>query len=448
MSNTINSDPPIACPSLSSASFPPAQPEPNGSAAPADTPARTRLPPALEVRLGVMRRLGLAASGMDGQRRSRLAFTTFVGAAQVIAFVVILAVSYSKPCDQNLKLYLILLIVRLCLALPGALWSSISPRTTRRDTPERREELERNRIIGNRQVDWRFKKLSDIVSLYGLIVFLLGNIWIISTNTCPATNPVLYRGALAAVILSWLWVLEFFLLCAFAIFCLPILLFGIRHWGWGQKKHEVGPLKKGDMDKLPRRIFTGTLPSEPVVDQEDETKKATDSTVETASVQSTNAPAKTTKKTQWWRLWRSSGGSGTTTHATANPLTLDMYPPFPIKTLPIQLPESQNACAICLSEYELPPLRGTLESSNWKPEILLLLPCGHAFHESCLKDWLAVSGRCALCQAPVFPPKPTKPGKTSAPAAAPTEEPSSTRAEEGPVQVSDTRERARVEDEV
>ena len=86
-------------------------------------------------------------------------------------------------------------------------------------------------------------------------MFLVGNIWLISSNTCSATNPVLYKSALAAVILSWLWILEFFILCALAIFFLPILLYGVRHWGWGEKKHEVGPLKKNDISKLPRRIF-------------------------------------------------------------------------------------------------------------------------------------------------------------------------------------------------
>lgn len=139
--------------------------------------------------------------------------------------------------------------------IQAALWSAIAPRHSRRDTPERREELERNRLVGNHHIDRRIRKASDLVSLYGLIVFLVGNIWLISSNTCSATNPVLYKGALAAVILSWLWILEFFILCALAIFFLPILLYGVRHWGWGEKKHEVGPLKKNDISKLPRRIF-------------------------------------------------------------------------------------------------------------------------------------------------------------------------------------------------
>jgi hypothetical protein len=147
----------------------------------------------------------------DGHRRWRLAFTTFVGAAQVIAFSVILGTSYHKPCDQNLSLYLILLIVRISLSFPTALWSAISPHPTRRDSPERRLELERNRLVGNIRIDKRLKKFSDIVSLYGLIVFLVGNIWLISSNTCSTTNPTLYRGALAAVVISWIWICEFFM---------------------------------------------------------------------------------------------------------------------------------------------------------------------------------------------------------------------------------------------
>ncbi|GAA5953353.1 hypothetical protein JCM3765_005012 [Sporobolomyces pararoseus] len=410
ISNQTTSFPPRA----SSAAPPPSPPPASGNGS---------IPPALAVRLGVMRRIFLALTGMDQTRRWRLSFTTFIGAGQVIAFIVILALYYNKPCDQNLGLYLILLIVRISLAFPTALWSAISPRHNRRDTPERREELERNRLVGNNRIDRRVKKVSDLVSLYGLIIFLVGNIWIISSDTCSATNPVLYKAALAGLILSWIWILEFFILCAVAIFFLPILLYGIRHWGWGEKKHEVGPLKKNDISKLPRRIFVGILPEDATVTHTSDPSPSTLSPPETKAAV-TPEPSKLgdgngSKKSrrQLWRLYRStrtsspSSLSDSQSPTPSSSIPISDFPPFPPKTLPIQLPESQNACSICLAEYEVPPARSSPDAAKWEPEILLLLPCHHAFHESCLSDWLAVSGRCALCQTPVFP-QPAKTDKT------------------------------------
>jgi len=265
-----------ATPELPTSSYPPSgsinteQHHPSTSTnAAVSTPGNGSLPPAMTVRLGVMRRIFLATTGMgkhysnrsfpkavltrsiasppDRRRRWRLGFTTLIGGGQVIAFIVILATSYKGYCDQNLKLYLILLIVRISLAFPSesrnstlsifalltndlstaALWTAITPRHSRRDTPERREELERSRLLGSQRIDRRVKKLSDLVSLYGLIVFLVGNIWIISSDTCSSTNPTLWKGALAGLIISWVWILEFFILCAIAVLFLPILIVSV-----------------------------------------------------------------------------------------------------------------------------------------------------------------------------------------------------------------------------
>ncbi|GAA6058871.1 hypothetical protein JCM10212_002815 [Sporobolomyces blumeae] len=376
-----------------------------------------RLPPAVSVRVGVIRRLFLALRGMEGQRRWRLAFTSFVGGAQVIAYIVVLALEYRRPCDRPLGLYLILLTVRISLSFPTAVWSSIMPHPTRRDSDERREQLERNRLLGNREIDHNVRRISDLISLFSLVVFVLGNLWVIAADTCPTTAPVLYKTALAALILSWIWTLEFLLYVAFAIFFLPILLLGMRYFGWGAKKPEVGPLKKGDVEKLPRMIYVGTLPEsdEPPTSIETGSEAAVKSG-NLSSASTTTNPSKSTsrsRKRQWWRLWRRTKPSPTSSSSSpsspsADKVDLTMFPPFPAKTEPIRLPESQNACSICLCEYEEPPSKSSPEASSWDPEILLRLPCSHAFHATCLPDWLAVSGRCPLCQQPVFPAKPTK----------------------------------------
>jgi hypothetical protein len=44
-----------------------------------------------------------------------------------------------------------------------------------------------------------------------------------------------------------------------------------------------------------------------------------------------------------------------------------------------------DACAICLS--------------NWEPQDRIkLTPCGHAFHEECLRGWIMKKETCALCR--------------------------------------------------
>ena len=44
-----------------------------------------------------------------------------------------------------------------------------------------------------------------------------------------------------------------------------------------------------------------------------------------------------------------------------------------------------DECTICLSEFE-------------NKEIISVLPCGHRFHEDCVREWLTCSVKCPLCK--------------------------------------------------
>ena len=42
-------------------------------------------------------------------------------------------------------------------------------------------------------------------------------------------------------------------------------------------------------------------------------------------------------------------------------------------------------CSVCLVEYE-------------NGEVISQLPCGHAFHEQCIVEWLQIQAICPLCR--------------------------------------------------
>ncbi|GAA6041887.1 hypothetical protein JCM8097_004532 [Rhodosporidiobolus ruineniae] len=377
--------------------------------------------PALAVRLGLMCRVWASLVEMEGPRRRRFAFFSFAGFAQIVSFIVILALAYTKPCDRPLGPYLIMIIVRLAVAFPISFWQSISARPRGAGTtPRQREEWEQNRPLGSETVDRQVRRFSDFVSLLSLVLFFLGNYWLISENTCHISNPILYKGALAALILQWLWTTEIILYFMLILFFLPFFLIGARWFGLGEKKNEVGPLSKNVIESLPKRLFVGTIPDDPSSTPEANPSTATPAAAYTASNKSKTpasssvspaAPASISSsspsgKKQWWRLWRrraatssSSGGEGGSGRAEGRVEKLEVgeFVPFPAGVEPLRVPESQSACSICLCEYDPPPLRSapSAEREAWKPaeEMLSLLPCEHAFHSGCLKDWLAVSGR-------------------------------------------------------
>lgn len=52
--------------------------------------------------------------------------------------------------------------------------------------------------------------------------------------------------------------------------------------------------------------------------------------------------------------------------------------------------EEQSTCAICLAEFS-------------DHDILVDLPCGHHYHEECIRGWLVRKAQCPLCKAVIRP---------------------------------------------
>ncbi|BGP31334.1 hypothetical protein JCM10296v2_003098 [Rhodotorula toruloides] len=412
-------EPSHTAPEASSAphTFPPHQGSDVPPTPPSDPPQVTMvdLTPAMQMRLSLLRRLWLASVEMQGVRRRRLYFFGVVGLAQLVAWIVILAMHYHNPCDKPLAPYLVMVTVRIFVAFPLSFYNAVTPcLPTRRDNDTTRAVLEANRRIGSPTLDRRVRWAGDLVSILGLVLLVAGSFWLGSSKTCQMTAPALYKSAVAALILSWLWMAELAIYVVLAILFLPFLLVGMRWFGLGQAKNEIGPLGKADIEKLPQRIFVGTKP-EPAA--EDGT--APPSTPSQPQSPST-APSlsRRPRQKQWWRLWRSKNSSASQKVAEGDDRLDGDHVPFPPGVEGILLPESQTACSICLCEYELPPSRSAPEAAEWKVEenLLRLLPCGHALHSECLGEWLGVSGRCPLCQRPVNEPKSTN-GRKAARAA-------------------------------
>lgn len=209
--------------------------------------------------------------------------------------------------------------------------------------------------------------MSDLVSVYAFAVFLMGNIVVNASDTCHATAPILYRSAVAALVLSWFWSAQIILVALSVLFFLPFLLISMRFFGVGSAKHEVGPLTQQQIDKIPQRIYVGsipeTTPAEPV-SSDPEGPPAEPTSNDPASLNppspkpneefttstSTVVAAHSTRKRQFWRLWRRPKRRSTSAFGggEAGGEVGGDFVPLPKGMEGVRLPESQDACSICL----------------------------------------------------------------------------------------------------
>ncbi|KAK4699571.1 hypothetical protein P7C70_g6689, partial [Phenoliferia sp. Uapishka_3] len=139
------------------------------------------------------------------------------------------------------------LILRVLLSLREIVnvYSRLAPTTSRSrsQTPERRAELEATRRFGSPTMDRRVRQLNDVALGLAFCVFLLLNIYVLTSKTCRTTSPPLFWTSVVALIFSYLFAAEIILIILAIIFVLPLALIGIRFWGWGEKSNEIGPLK-------------------------------------------------------------------------------------------------------------------------------------------------------------------------------------------------------------
>ena len=152
----------------------------------------------------------------------------FTFGSQIVAFSVVLSLAAGQTCDQPLRIYLALHLTRITLSLPrqssnfslvtnlNSIFNAavsiyaalVPPVPSRRDTAAIIAAQEANRRIGSPRLDLRLRKISDLLALASVVLFILANVWIFSSTQCDRSSPLLYYGALSAIIISYLYVAE------------------------------------------------------------------------------------------------------------------------------------------------------------------------------------------------------------------------------------------------
>ena len=239
----------------------------------------------------------------------------------------------------------------------------------------------------------------------------------------------------------------------------------MRVFGGLEKKHEIGPLTKEQIEKLPKVCYIPAPPEEgqakhapeagtdegaaqsnqistavsdkpevqrvelemqdlsrpeaaspkvPPAVAEPAPSPATGPPVALPATEAKNpaAPPATAARPRrrhllrlFFRRHREAPADTSATDKSAGPGSDGIYvsTPHPLHALPDNL----STCPICLCDFLAPPLRSESAADQAKKlaelETLNLLPCGHCLHKDCLAEWLATSGRCPVCQAAVYP---------------------------------------------
>lgn len=113
-----------------------------------------------------------------------------------------------SPCHVSLHFPLLGNQVETHPCLTVSIYAALVPPVpSRRDTAAIIAAHESARRIGSPRLDLRLRKISDLLSLASIVLFILANVWIFSSQ-CDRTSPLLYYGALSALIISYCYVAE------------------------------------------------------------------------------------------------------------------------------------------------------------------------------------------------------------------------------------------------
>jgi len=67
----------------------------------------------------------------------------------------------------------------------------------------------------------RFTSLADLISIFTIVWFFLGNVWVYSGMQCKTTSPYIWWPSLAVLIIAYLRIAEILLMILAVVFFLP-----------------------------------------------------------------------------------------------------------------------------------------------------------------------------------------------------------------------------------
>lgn len=267
-------------------------------------------------------------------------------------------------------------------------------------------------------------KLSTLLDMYALSVFILGNYLLISSISCSSSATGLFYTTLAWLVTGYLSMAIPAIVCFSVLCCLPLLLLGTRLLPFVETAHiPFSPASEEDLIKriIVRRVnLAPTSSSGSHIDlKPDELERGERKGSERLGIHALNGVSgsqgslvsiqqgqrlrRAWVRGGWrglWRRWRpSSSYLSTPSLATSEARTHeeggndgihDGLSPVPSREAQSRLLEwftvmQGEECTICLGEYEQEERVGTL----W---------CHHTFHHECVYEWLRTSAQCPLCK--------------------------------------------------
>uniref|UniRef100_V5EK70 RING-type domain-containing protein n=1 Tax=Kalmanozyma brasiliensis (strain GHG001) TaxID=1365824 RepID=V5EK70_KALBG len=416
------------------------------TAATAPAPSSSSFTEALTLRRNLLASLYLGVRQLPRGRRLILLSRIIISFAQIIAFIPLLSLPGShrvspshetgRVCNPaSLFNYLVVHIVRLALDIPVELYLGLSPHRTRAGRnagPEQRAIAERDRPLGSEYLDVKVGKLSTLLGIASLVIFFVGNAIVYSSTECsqrPAEAVPLFWGALASLIVVYIFIFEIAVLAFLIVCALPLLMVVLRALGLqnGRARREINPetgkIGQEEVDKRVKLVYYTPAEEETAVQQGEAIPQSTERDAAEQASEGETTPTRpdlgsrrptqetitTTlpalnRVTRLTRILvprrRRSPIPSPTTPTTSTPSTIS--PPKTTRGLkyPLHpLPAHRATCPICLCDFEEPS-----PGEEPEPEPLRLLECGHVMHRGCVDQWLTtVSGRCPVCQKAVIP---------------------------------------------